>query len=231
MNEFTTLLFGFSEISINGNKSDFKGLNSTNYYGANYDDNTYVQKKYVDDKTVIDSTPTDGSTNAVSSNGVFDALNNRQKRSAFKVSTGSVTGTISQTIIDSIELPANFLENNREYLLNADLIKNNTAINEYFAFVNTSNSLSGATQLGRVLSTSAGRYFPFERLFYVTGNELNIRVGTSINTLSNRVTANNNADLTTVSLTLASPIFFIFACVNADTSTVSTCGKINLSEQ
>lgn len=45
----------YSQLGINkeglsvDNSSLSKGIYSTSYYGANYDDNTYVQKKYVDD--------------------------------------------------------------------------------------------------------------------------------------------------------------------------------------
>jgi hypothetical protein len=40
-------------------------------------------KTYVDGKTIVDATPTDGSSNAVSSNGVFDALALKQDRTSW----------------------------------------------------------------------------------------------------------------------------------------------------
>jgi hypothetical protein len=94
-------------------------------------------KTYVDGKTIVDATPTDGSSNAVSSNGVFDALalkqdkvtgvsdteigyldgvtsalqtqiNNRLRILSQSVApTSTVTGTLTETEILKITIPAN----------------------------------------------------------------------------------------------------------------------------
>src|SRR5690606_23020193 len=55
----TSLVLDNSSVEIHSTNSAFKGIEATEYYGTNYDDNTYVQKKYVDDNFVED-VPSDG---------------------------------------------------------------------------------------------------------------------------------------------------------------------------
>jgi hypothetical protein len=48
-----SIVVGENEFLLNrGNNPSFKGMDASEYFGANYTDNTYVQKKYVDDKVI-----------------------------------------------------------------------------------------------------------------------------------------------------------------------------------
>jgi hypothetical protein len=76
---------------------------------------TFAKTSDIPTPITIDATPTDGSSNAVSSNGVFDAL--ALKQNAFyslKVTTPSsyVTGTLSETEVLRVEIPANTFSDN-----------------------------------------------------------------------------------------------------------------------
>jgi hypothetical protein len=115
----------------------------------------------------IDATPTDGSSNAVSSNGVFDALALKQNKlfsSVNTTTTSALTGTLTETIMYSVLIPANTLSSNSNLEVNLLAINSNptAAINIRY-YINTINSLSGATQVGVVSSTL--RFYPFKRTF------------------------------------------------------------------
>jgi exosome complex RNA-binding protein Csl4 len=115
----------------------------------------------------IDATPTDGSSNAVSSNGVFDALALKQDKlfsSVNTTATSALTGTLTETIMYSVLIPANTLSSNSNLEVNLLAINSNptAAINIRY-YINTINSLSGATQVGVVSSTI--RFYPFKRTF------------------------------------------------------------------
>jgi hypothetical protein len=103
----------------------------------------------------IDAVPTDGSTNAVSSNGVFDALALKQKQILIAKQTTnstSLTGTTAEGILESILIPANtFAVGDIMKVLNA-MNKIGTAGNSQLRTrINTVNSLVGSV----VISTGS----------------------------------------------------------------------------
>jgi hypothetical protein len=84
-------------------------------------------KTYVDGKTIVDATPTDGSSNAVSSNGVFDALALKQDK---------VTGVSDTEIgyLDGVTSAIQTQLDNKPNLVNVEQIirsKNNSVFGSH----------------------------------------------------------------------------------------------------
>jgi hypothetical protein len=108
--------------------------------------------------------------------------------------------------------------------------KNTTATNEILLFVNTSNSLTGATQIGRVATTAASRYNNFERIFQVVEGQIRINPANTFSAISNRGSALNNVDTDLITIDLANDIFLIVACANSDTATTSRLECLSIFE-
>jgi hypothetical protein len=162
----------------------------------------------------IDAVPTDGSENAVSSNGVFDALVNKEDATnkvttftgnetsttkfpvvkaiidyftssqlatilgyiptrAFKsaidgttvTNTTTITATYSQLIPANTFVAGDVVKN--EFRITSPNAKTNST-NAYI-YVNSTNSLSGATQIGLFNTTATGRTVQLERTLSVKG--------------------------------------------------------------
>jgi len=107
------------------------------------------------DIPTIDATPTDGSTNAVSSNGVFDALALKQNTIliAKKITDStSLTGTTSEGILETIIIDANKLVVGDILKVLSSPNKTGTAGTLTLRYrINTTNTLSGST----VIATSS----------------------------------------------------------------------------
>jgi len=118
-----------------------------------------------ENKTIIQDSISDGVTTvAPSQNAVFDALALKANISALSgytrniikdaVASSAVTGTTTETILKSYEIPANtFAANDILHLVSARFQKTGTSGNtsSFRMYVNTSNSLSGAVQVGQLV--------------------------------------------------------------------------------
>ncbi len=127
---------------------------------------------YVDGK-VADAIVDGVTTVAPSQNVVFDALTSKQTNFYKDVATSTaVTGVTANTILVSALIPANTFTvgSLAEVRCNIQRVgANGTAT--YRMYTNTSNSLSGATQLGTYNNTATQLFTPFKRLFgFKTGN-------------------------------------------------------------
>jgi hypothetical protein len=121
----------------------------------------------------IDATPTDGSANAVSSNGVFDALALKcNKPLVDTVSSSALTGVTTEGILKSYLIPANTLTASEILNFSNDLYKTGTAGTVTSRlYTNTTASLSGALLLGTNQSTAGSRKIPLRRqLVFKSGN-------------------------------------------------------------
>jgi hypothetical protein len=113
-----------------------------------------------DDIPTIDATPTDGSSNAVSSNGVFDALALRKKVIVSDVTSATVTGTTSLTLAKTYEVTAGTLS--ASGFLNLFMYASRTgASNSYTMgiYINTSNNFGTATLITSI--ATSGNFSPF----------------------------------------------------------------------
>jgi len=113
-----------------------------------------------DDIPTIDATPTDGSSNAVSSNGVFDALALRKKVIVKDVTSATVTGTTSLTLAKTYEVTAGTLSAGG--FLDLFMYASRTgASNSYTMaiYINTTNNFGTATLITSI--ATAGNFSPF----------------------------------------------------------------------
>jgi hypothetical protein len=129
-----------------------------------YDGSSWISTN-MNSAITIDATPTDGSSNAVSSNGVFDALALRTKIVIKQATPSSaVTGTTTETILSNNLIPGGtFSTNDIMNLVSFRAIKtgaNGTVT--YKIYINTtSNTLSGAVEIRR---------FPGASIYTKVGN-------------------------------------------------------------
>lgn len=150
----------------------------------------------------VDATPTDGSSNAVSSNGTFDALALKQATlvSATNIKTidsqtilgsgnlkigvktlfadtvdsSTVTGTTSETILQSYLIPANSIGVGTLSFENLFSKTGTAGTCTYNVKINTSNSLSGATTIatsGSVTATDLSKVM-VRKGYLKTGNTM-----------------------------------------------------------
>jgi hypothetical protein len=140
-----------------------------------------------ENKTItIDATPTDGSSNAVSSNGVFDALELKQNKSRF-LNSGyvTVTGVTNPTVAFSIPIPANTYATEDAYEIVIMVNKSVTATAVSFDLYHdtsingTSNAIATALSL-----TASGRYGSWLRALILSD-------GSALNRLNSSSSASN----------------------------------------
>jgi hypothetical protein len=164
----------------------------------------------------LDATPTDGSTNGVQSNGVFDALafkqdkvsgvsdteigyldgvtssiqtqlNSKSKIQPNNANHSIVTGVTIETIMRSIEIPANTHSANAFFRVNSPIIKNNVSLNIVYRMYHGLSLNALTTQVGTFTATSSTiRGIPFWRRFSLSG-------GTAFNTVTGSASVLNDA--------------------------------------
>jgi len=121
----------------------------------------------------IDATPTDGSSNAVSSNGVFDALALKVPN-AIRVGYTSLTGVTGANVLASILIPANWLNDGESFKVEITNFKSVTAGSVNFAMYHdtvlngVSNTISNGQQLTSLFRVGG----VFYRLMTIDGTTL-----------------------------------------------------------
>lgn len=93
----------------------------------------------------------------------------------------SLTGTTTETIVDTITIAANTLAANDIMQVYARFLKTSTAAATVRIYTNTTNSLSGATLLGSFIMSAANRFLGFERHIICKASGL-IEVASATNT-------------------------------------------------
>lgn len=141
----------------------------------------------------VSQTITDGVTDkAPSENAVFDALAGKKQASIFEITTTGtvVTGTTANMISSSVLVPANTITVGRIYDLGYNAVFTGTSGQKTTrVYVNTSNSLSGATLLATYTAANNVLYSTMSR-----------RIGIKSATLTEVVTATGslgNGDVAT----------------------------------
>jgi hypothetical protein len=120
----------------------------------------------------------------------------------------SLTGTTSETLIDSVLIPANTLAANDIVQLTARTLKTTTAAGTLRIYINSSGSLSGATLLGSFQMAAASRFAGFERQIAVKASGL-LEVLAAANTTNTLDETTVNAVETTTTVTLSSDLYLI----------------------
>jgi len=130
-------------------------------------------KTYVDGKTIVDATPTDGSSNAVSSNGVFDALALRRLTLFCDTPTTTVTGVTISTMFNVYKVNAGTLTNYSQLNIMAQVAKSGgLGVSSFQIFINSSNNFATATEIGRFNLTTTVLYGAIQRSYILKGGDL-----------------------------------------------------------
>ena len=180
---------------------------------------TTARDAYADAK-VADTINNGTTTIAPSQNAVFDALD--FTRRLITKGTGSVTGTVSETIITTLTIPANTLDSSCFIWTTMDFFKTNFGTVTTRLYINNANTLTGATLLGFYVGGSY-RNVSFNRKFLVTGTSLDLLTA---NTVSTQVTNEFIEALfgasTVLTINPSADIFLIYTTQNDATGTVAT---------
>jgi len=180
---------------------------------------TSARDAYADAK-VADTINNGTTTIAPSQNAVFDALD--FTRRLITKGTGSVTGTVSETILTTLTIPANTLDSSCFIWTTMDFFKTNSGAVTARLYVNNANTLTGATLLG-YSRIGSYRNVSFNRKFLVTGTSLDLLTAT---TASHQVTNEFIEDLyaasTVLTINPSADIFLIYTTQNDSTGTVAT---------
>jgi hypothetical protein len=89
--------------------------------------------------------------------------------------TGSltVTSTTVETVINSTYLPANSFTDNNNFNIYTSAIKTNTTVNcSLRVYINTTNTLSGATLIAYTLSSAPNQFWVLNRNFLINGTNM-----------------------------------------------------------
>jgi len=144
-----------------------------------------------------------------------------RKPIAIEQGNNTVTGTTAETIISSLLIPANTLQSLCDLFLFFDYGKSNAASIPIKVYRNTSNSLSGATQIG-LYTTASNRNGGFARKFKLRGTTLDLMSSSSASLLSNINVDLLFAATETQTIAPTADIYFLITCTNDATGTVFT---------
>jgi hypothetical protein len=144
--------------------------------------------------------------------------------------SSTVTGTTTETILKSYTIAGGtFAANDVINLVSARFTKSGTAVNisTFKMYINTTNSLSGATQIGQL--SGLGLYYKFSRTFALRGGSL---LGFSFT--ANGIQAGSdigNSTVTQSSTTLnpANTFYIIFTGTNAVSTDSIFCSEIYIT--
>jgi len=136
--------------------------------------------------------------------------------------TGSVTGTVSETILTTLTIPANTLDSSCFIWTTMDFFKTNAGTVTARLYVNNANTLTGATLLG-YSTLGSNRNVSFNRKFLVTGTSLDLlTANTASSQVSNEFIENLYAASTVLTINPSADIFLIYTTQNDATGTVAT---------
>lgn len=156
----------------------------------------------------IDSTPISNSLNAVSSGGAFSALSQKMSRWQSAIDGVTIINTTTIGITYSQLIPANtFVDGDVVYVAFRFTSPAKTSVTIAYMYVNTSNVLAGATQLGTNSTLSINRTLQMDRFLSVKNETTKVF---NTNTNSSTDTGLSPA-MSTVNIDWKIDQYFIFA--------------------
>jgi len=136
--------------------------------------------------------------------------------------TGSVTGTVSETILTTLTIPANTLDSSCFIWTTMDFFKNSSGAVTTRLYINNANTLTGATLLG-FSTLGSNRNVSFNRKFLVTGTSLDLlTANTASPQVTNEFIENLYGASTVLTINPSADIFLIYTTQNDATGTVAT---------
>jgi nitrogen fixation protein len=186
-------------------------------------------------KTIIEDSITNGVTDkAPSQNSVFDALALKQNVLSYTpykyLNTTSVThtGTTALTILATATINGGTFNSNdvMKILYRITKPSGTTGVDFILIHINTSNTLSGAVQVARLDTASAGQYYKMKRDFHLaSGNLFGFNFNSSI---ANDDTSSNNQILST-SYNTANTLYLFFTIQLANAANSVTFQLANIT--
>jgi len=167
----------------------------------------------------------------------WSAFNSKLSDAAFQFTrrliangTGSVTGTTAETIITSLTIPANTLDSKCFIWTTMDYSKTSSGSCTLRLYVNSSNSLSGATQIG-LATIGSNRNLSFNRKLYLNGTTLDFLLSTTTVTQANNEFGEAIFGAsTTTTVNPANDIFLIYTTTNDAVGTLATAKQATVQK-
>ena len=188
----------------------------------------------IDQIPSVDATPTDGSSNAVSSNGVFDALALKQNALVYRpyrflqTSQTAHTGTNVETIIGTATIVGNTFNSNDVMKMIYRISKpSGTAGGAFQIRINTTNTLSGSVVIFAGSFNNNTRQGTIERNFDLQGGNL---YGFSFSNSAATDLAIGPTALSSTAFNTANTLFVFFTIQltnSADSVTPNLCNITN----
>jgi hypothetical protein len=204
---------------LSGGGSNINDLSVSDVKGL-LDFTTPTDVQTIANAKVTDAIVDGVTTVAPSQNAVFDAL--QFTRKLITNGTGSVTGTTSETILTSLTIPANTLDSKCFIWSTMDYFKTNSGSCTLRLYVNSANSLSGATLIG-FLILGSNRNASFNRKLYLNGTTLDFLVSSASSTqINNEFIEALFGASTTLTVDPTANIFLIYTTQNDVVGTVAT---------
>ena len=202
-----------------------------NNQALTYETSTQLWKN----KTIIEDSITDGVTDkAPSQNAVFDALALKQNALSYtpykylNTTTVTHTGTTALTILATATINGGTFNSNdvMKILYRITKPSGTTGVDFILIHINTSNTLSGAVQVARLDTASAGQYYKMKRDFNLaSGNLFAFNFNSSI---ANDDTSSNNQILST-SYNTANTLYVFFTIQLANAANSVTFRLANIT--
>ncbi len=183
-----------------------------------YDGSVWVSTDM--NKSQVADTITDGVTNiAPSQNAVFDAFVGVEKTKIFNNTQLPVTATVAETIISSVEIPANTFSATSDLFIDLTAEKNTAALNDLRIYINTTNTLVGATQIA-LSGMSNTRGISLIRKMIIRSGVLSFLSSPTTSIISNYGALATGVHAS-MSYTVGNSYFIICTVTNADITTIT----------
>ena len=139
----------------------------------------------------------------------------------------TVTGITALSILKSLKIDGGTFKASTQFLADFIITKDTGATPTIGLYLNTTNSLSGATLLGTYLMTTAGRYFNFQRNLIIKGG--NIITYSGIGSAITNVGLAFNTNISTA-LNVANDSYLILSTTNTDIVVTTGCETATIKE-
>jgi hypothetical protein len=203
---------------LSGGGSNINDLSVSDVKGL-LDFTTPTDVQTIADAKVTDAIVDGVTTVAPSQNAVFDAL--QFTRRLITNGSGSVTGTLTETILTSLTIPANTLDSKCFVWSTMDYFKPSAGTCTLRLYINNANTLTGATLLGFVTMAS-NRNVSFNRKYYLNGTTLDLLTSLATTQANNEFIEGLFGASTTLTVNPAADIFLIYTTQNDAVGTVAT---------
>jgi hypothetical protein len=144
--------------------------------------------------------------------------------------TGSITGTVAETILTSLTIPANTLDSKCFIWTTMDYFKSSPNACTLRLYINSTNSTSGATLIG-FASVGSNRNVSFNRKLYLNGTTLDfLTSNTGSSQISSEFVESIFSASTTLTVNPAANIFLIYTTQNDAVGTVATAKQATVQK-